>query len=150
MMKTFLISILTILILGCNINLHRNNLEKPDKIIICKLPHFYNTPIRIKCGEINKNRKDVIVKIINRRKDINEFYSLFEDTNNFTKSNYDHLDSRMQIEYYKKGLCIKTFCSSHGLYIERADGVYLGNKKIEDYLLKQKLIFKILPDSISH
>lgn len=117
-----------------------------EEIIVYSLPQYSHYPLKVRCGEI-KTRDPKITKIANDSV-INDFTRvLFEENNMVYDSRFTNgLDCRMLIEFKKGDEVVRTICWTNGNYLEIAGKVFKGNDKIENLLLDNKLIYKIILD----
>jgi uncharacterized protein YuzE len=115
----------------------------PDEITIYKLPQFRSYLVGVTCNRV-KEMEGVSKTRIKNKSEIRELIGLLEDSSNFNlyKDTTD-IDSRILIEYVSKGKVIKQICWSRTELIQKEGKTYSYSQKIEDYLLKQKLIIKL-------
>ncbi|MCB9334803.1 MAG: hypothetical protein H6586_01525, partial [Flavobacteriales bacterium] len=117
---------------------------KIDNIIIYSLPQFSTYLINIDCDEI-KNKEEVEVTNITDKEKIEKFISVFRYDNLVKDTIVRILDARLLIEYKVGDIIIKSICWSPvgRIKYEGAKPIYLYNKRVEDFLLEEKLIIKI-------
>lgn len=135
--KTLAIAFLSIL--SCR----TSHIAVPDALIIYKLPQFNSYLVSVSCEQV-KMMKNVNKTVISDKAIIKEFVTLLEDNSNFKLyKDTSGIDSRILIEYIYKGKIINEICWSRTNLIQKGGRIYSYNQKIEDYLLKSKLIIKI-------
>lgn len=89
--------------------------------------------------------EDAKLRIIKDRKKIGEFYTLFNNDANFTiDTSFHDIDSRIRIEFKSNGTIIEAICWSPTGLVERVGKVFRYNKNVEDFLLNEKLIIKVI------
>lgn len=109
---------------------------------------YYLDPLRTSLVSIPCERlkyiHDVKSKIISDKKHLSEAFDILNDRSNFAiDSTQKYLDSRIEIIFTSKDRIIETFCWLIPGRIKFGDYVYKYNEKVEDFLVSEKLIYKL-------
>lgn len=139
MNKIRILAVILTIVVACR----AQQIPAPDVINIYKLPQFKSYLVGVTCDRV-KTMQGVSKTIITNRAEMNELIALLEDSSNFKLyKDTAGLDSRILIEYVSKGKVVKQICWSQTELIQKEGLIYSYSQKIEDYLLKQKLIIKV-------
>ena len=144
--NALLLILCTSILAGCNIRNKEITSTMHDEVRIYSLPQFSNYLVAVNCNNI-KNMDDTTLKIIRSPKKVREYKAVFDTKNlEFVDTKVDKVEYRMLIELRKGESIENSVCWSPIERIQIDDKLYSYNEEVETFLLKEKLITKVIID----